>query len=196
MRAFKRTTEPAVEPVIVGRLRSALVIDSNDRDGELKLRIQEATDVLEREFGTALITQTWQLQLDGFPAGGCIRLPHPPLQAVTSIQYVDAAGDTQTWDAADYRVDAFSEPGRITPAYDKVYPITRAVMGAVTITYTAGYGDAESDVPFSARAAVQLLAADLFRNPETVLQGVSITELPSSLSVERLMRPLTGYKFG
>lgn len=195
MRAFKRTSEPTAEAVALDRLRLAVKVDGHDLDEELALRLAEATQLIEHEYGFALITQTWQLRLDGFPTCGAIEIPRPPLQSVTSIEYVDTAGVTQTWDNTLYRVDDFSEPGRITPAYEQSYPSTRPVTGAVTVTYVAGYGDDESAVPALAKSALLLAAVDLYRNPETIVAG-TVSELPSSVSVQRLMRLLRGYKAG
>ena len=68
--------------------------------------------------GRALVDQTWELVLDGFPIATststndlAILIPKPPLIAVTQLAYDDTAGDEQIMNVADYYVDNVSEPG-------------------------------------------------------------------------------------
>lgn len=110
--------------------------------------------------GRALITQTWELYLDQFPRvdrlndDARITLPLPPLQSVDEITYTDGDGATQTLASSKYTVgengdgDAF-----IVPAYDESWPSTRAVPNAVKVTFSAGFGDAATDVPAAIRIA-------------------------------------------
>lgn len=154
--------------------------------------------------GRCLITQTLQMQLDAFPrwcgadrqhrrrvpgADAPILLPCPPVQAVTSIAYVDADGASQTLDASKYTlIDNGAWKSEIAPAYGQVWPTTRDVEAAVTVTWTAGYGDAAADVPEDIKSAGLLLVADLYENR-------SGQELGSGLTENRaVMRLLTKYR--
>src|SRR4030067_860491 len=85
---------------------------------------------------SALITQTWELYLDAFPAWE-IRVPKPTLQSITSIVYTDTDGILQTLAGSMYLVDNKSEPGRITPAFGEVWPVTRAQINAVIVRFVA-----------------------------------------------------------
>lgn len=85
-----------------------------------------------------------------------IRLPRPPLQAVTAVTYVDQTGVTQTLSPSVYQVDTQQEPGRLAPAYQQVWPTTRVQMGAVQVTFLAGYGPATS-VTVSISTGVQVV---------------------------------------
>jgi hypothetical protein len=93
--------------------------------------------------GHALVCQEWLYTLDRFlcpiQGGASIRLPRGPLIRLQSIQYVDAAGVTQTLDSAEYTVDTFDDPACIYPAYQKVWPQTLPVKNAVQIRYLVGY---------------------------------------------------------
>ena len=122
-----------------------------------------------------LITATWTLKLDRFPAFDIV-LPKPPLQSVTSVKYVDQDGTQQTWADTNYSVDAPAGPyalrGRIVPGYSIIYPITRAIPDAVEIEFIAGYGDAYSDVPGLIRSALLVMVGELFeRREESVVGG-------------------------
>lgn len=187
-RAWKRTVAPAVEPVLLAEAKAHVREDTTDSDTLLTALIVAATEYVEERTGRALITQTWSLAMDGAPCGNdAIRLPRPPLQSVTSITYVDEAGDTQTWDAANYRVDTHSEPARITLAADAVWPVPQFVAGAVTVVYEAGYGDAGTDVPQAIRQAILLLVAHWYDNRSPEVVGTVVGRL--GFTVDALLDP-------
>ena len=108
--------------------------------------------------------------------GGVIRLPRPPLQLVSSIQYVDGGGVLQTMPVLDYQVDTSPTPGRVGPAYGKVWPVTRLQLAAITITYLAGYGTADA-VPDDIKQAILLLVSHWERNRDAVGQVGTAVEL-------------------
>jgi uncharacterized phiE125 gp8 family phage protein len=149
-------------------------------DAELTAVIATAREEVETFLRRALITQTWQLTLDRFPGDDFIRLPRPNLLTVESIEYIDTLGATQTLSTDDYDVDTASLPGRILLAYGASWPLTRSVRNAVTITFTAGYGPAASDVPASIKAAMKLLIGDLFSNREAVIVGTIVNQMPAA----------------
>lgn len=126
-----------------------------------------------------LITQTWKLTLDQFPGwADAISIPLPPLQSITTIKYYDTAGVLQTMDAADYIVDAQSEPARVTPTIDDSWPQTQERVGAVEIVFVAGYG-AASDVPrrFKEWMLMQVGAMHENRAKEMTGNGLARVEL-------------------
>lgn len=187
--ALELSSGPAVEPVSLAEAKVHLRYDSSDQDDYLTTLIQVARETIERWEWRAHITQTWLLKLDGFPSGGTspIYLPRPPVQSITSIAYVDADGDSQTWAAANYQVDTAREPGRVLPVYGKVWPTTQPqTTPAVTVTYVAGYGDAASDVPEQTKHAIKLMLAHVWRNPELVVMGTIVTAIP--MAVDALLR--------
>lgn len=154
--SLRQTVAPAAEPLTVAevglflRLTSAVqVLDQAD----LERIIAAARANCEQHSERQLITATWKLTLDSFPAGaGGIILPRPKLQAVSSVAYTDENGGSQTLDSSLYSVDTENEPGWILPAYGEDWPATRAQANAVAITYTAGYGDDAADVPDELKA--------------------------------------------
>lgn len=118
-----------------------------------------------------------------WPDRSSIRLPKSPVQNVTAVTYIDDAGVTQTLAASKYLVDVTGEPARIAPAYGEIWPVTRQQMGAVNITFVAGYG-ASDNVPASLKAAIKLLVAHWHENREAIIPG-SVSEMP--LAVESLL---------
>lgn len=117
-----------------------------------------------------------------------IYLPRPPLQSVQAITYYDAGGVLQTLAPSAYLVDTFAEPGRITPAPGVVWPATQNRANAVTIAYTAGYGNTAAAVPLAIQQWMLLLTATLYENRElvAVMERGAVAELPY---IQGLLQP-------
>lgn len=188
--ALELVTPPVVEPISLSEAKLHLRVDVPDDDAYITSLIVAARQQAESITRRAFVTQTYKLTMDAFPCGP-IYLPRPPLQSVSSITYVDTAGVTQTWSASDYQVEAtggpFAPPGRVAPAYGQSYPATRAVFGAVTITFVAGYGSQASDVPQAIRQAILLVLGHWYEHRELAVVGTSVVELPRS--AEWLLSP-------
>jgi len=179
---LKRTVPPNEGLTVISQeeARQQIRLGPNDGslDADVMRLVRAATEVVEETTWRALITQTWRLTLDQFPCR--IVLPRPPLQSVTSLQYVDENGALQTLGSTKYLVTLDAEPGRIEPAYNEVWPTTRCQQDAVRVTYVAGYGAAASDVPQGIRQAILLILADWFRNREANITGTIIAPVPMS----------------
>lgn len=181
-------TEPAKEPVSLNEAKTHLRVTGNDEDAHIANLIKAARIHCEREIcSRAFITQTLEATYDRWPAVGIFRLPHPPLQAVTSIKYTDEDGDETTWDAANYLVDTVYE--RVVKKSGVSWPTaTLQEVAGIKVRYTAGYGDSAGDVPQPIRQAILLLVADWYENREESIVGTIST--PIQIGIERL---LAGY---
>lgn len=171
-RRWTRQAEPSVEPLTVDEVRRHIRdLDTID-DAELEEYIKCARDYAEDMQNRQLITATYKLYLDAFPSE--IKLPMPPLQSVTSIEYIDTEGVEQPLAASVYQVDTDSQPGRIKLDYAQNWPSTRGGdYDTVTVTYVAGYGDAASSIPPKTKQAIRLavaLQAEM-REPVIVVGG-------------------------
>lgn len=125
-----------------------------------------------------LITATYEETLDWFPAGPIV-LPWPPLLTITSIAYIDLAGDSQTWASSNYQIDITGERGSVRPVPTATYPTTEAGrVNAVTVEFTAGYGTTAASVPKQTRLAILMLAAHWYENREPVVVGTIVATLP------------------
>lgn len=142
--------------------------DNGPGDAHLEACIAAAHEACEQRTERALITSTWQLTMDGFPAAchgnplAAIRILRCPVQVVLFIKYDDANGDEQTLSPLlDYRLNLNAEPAIITPK--RSWPATLAGhTGTVRVTFTAGYGDDPADVPMPLRQWVLLAVGDLY----------------------------------
>ncbi len=186
-------TAPTKQPVTLERVKRHLriPIDSNAEDAALDMILDSAVSQVERDKGIKLVTQTWDYKLSGFPAGDTIRIPHPPLQSVTSITYVDTDGDTQTLSADNYDVHTGTLPGEVTLAYNETWPTTREQAAAVTIRFVCGYtGSGVTDYPKNLIHAILMAVGtgDQFReNMAMVSRGQEPVSLAGQGSYDRLI---------
>lgn len=147
-------------------IKDHLAIDSDDTtlDTLLQEYIDAAVDLAQDYCMRKFLNDTVIEKFDQFPA--VIRPRYAALVSVTSIQYVDSNGETQTLDASNYQVATDSEPGRILPAWNCSWPSTRDQAEAVTITYVAGYGASVSDIPSKVLHAIYQTVAVFLNNRE------------------------------
>ena len=110
---------------------------------------------------------------------GAIVLPMPPLIAVSSINYVDISGNSQTLSSSTVIVST-GTPGQIAPVFGTIFPITRPQLSAVQIAYTAGFSADASLVPPPVILAMKFLVASYYEN-RTV-------DVPMPKACERLLR--------
>lgn len=169
-------THPAEEPVSLLDVKQNSRIDGTDSDEWIAEAIIEARELAETFCKRRFVSTTLRLTLDHFPAG-VLYLPSPPLQSVTSIEYLDVDGTSTTLDDAEYAVDSYTEPGRVKMLAGASWPATATEMNAVEVTYVAGYGEAPV-VPRAAKAAIRRLVATWFENRESLNVGNVVNELP------------------
>jgi uncharacterized phiE125 gp8 family phage protein len=194
-----RVAPPSAAVLSLEEARLHLRVDaaggSHPDDTLIQAYVKAAVDELDGAdgwLGRALCTQQWRLTLDAFPAGQ-ICLPLPPLQTVDAIAYVDGDGAAQTLSPSAYRLLDWSDPARVEPIYGASWPATRGQAGAVSITFTCGFGDA-ADVPELIRNYIRLRVGQYYENRELVAIGVTIAEIPflrdSLENFRRRVRPI------
>lgn len=172
-------TPPAERPVSVEEARLHLRVDSGEEDMLIQGLIDAAVSHLDGYsgiLGRCLVTQTWELLADRWDA---FRLPFPNVQSV-AISYLDASGGTVVVPTSDYRIVArhaalnvsFGSAWSAPSLYVNGHP-------AITLTITAGYGDA-TDVPQAIKQAILLLVGHWYARREAV--GDLLHEMPMSAS--------------
>lgn len=161
--AWTQTVTPTSEPLNLDEVKEQCGIRGDDLNTWFGNAIVAAREKAEADSGLQLITATWTLTLDyNFPLGE-ILLDKPPIGSVSSVQYVDENGTTQTWAASKYTVSKGHVKTRIVPAWSETWPTTRLVVDAVTVTFTAGYGTATA-VPEILKHGMRLLVGHWFDN--------------------------------
>ena len=191
-------TAPTVEPISLSEARLHLKIDDDNTSDDtlIQMLIKAAREQAEHETRRRLITQTWDMVLDAFPADGESIQLHSSLsgaQSITSVTYLDTSGVVQTFSSASYTLDAQTLPGYVFPDEDVAWPSDVAdSANAVKVRVVVGYGDAGSDVPAPIRQWILMQLGALYRNREAFMAGVAVADLPGRF-VDRLLDPFRVY---
>ena len=166
MESLVQTVAPVLEPVTLERAKLQCRCQHTLEDTLFHEWIRSAREWAEAETGRQPITATWRFQLDAFPEES-LELPRTPVIAVTSVQYKDADGATQTLDAAKYQLAGDEVAARLVLAPGESWPATEdGREAAVTVTWTAGYGAEPKDVPANVvHAMLLLVGASYLRQP-------------------------------
>lgn len=179
-------TAPAYEPVTLAQLKAWARIDSSAFDSMIQgIILPGLRSQCEHLLGRSIMSQTWQLDVPGFPLCGQLALPWPRLLAVLTVDYRDSVGAWHTLDSSGYEVDALSLPGLIRPALGASWPSTGTTGHCVRITYKAGYADGtEAQQQAAVPAAIKQWLAARTRTAidfSAQLQaGMPLAELPRS----------------
>ena len=175
-------TPPTEEPVSLLEAKLHLRVDFDEDDMLIASLITAARQAAETLTGRQLTTARWKQVLDCFPGpslmgvpagqtftlpGHAILLAKAPVQSVVSINYLDMASVNQTMPALTYTVDTACEPARITPVFGQIWPICLPQIGAVSVTFDAGYGTA-SQVPEGIKSWIKLRVGSLYAHREEV----------------------------
>lgn len=164
------------EPVTADEARAQTAYESTDQDTLFDRLITAARAHIEAYCGTRLATQTVIAKCDGFD--DMARLPEGPVQSVTSIQYIDTAGTTQTLSTNVYELRADGIEAAVVLKYNQVWPAIR-LGSRITLTAVVGY----SAVPADVKHALLLLISHWFEHRQA--SGETMTPLP--MGVEALL---------
>lgn len=174
-------------------LRTHLRVDGAGQDDEIRNYLGAAVEWFEGIGSRCLITTEYLLTVDSFPGERLDRrcgpawdgpdrlalfIPRNPVQTIDSVKYDDVDGVERTLSPSAYRLDSSSGVARLTPAYGTTWPCTRDQTGAVRVAFTAGDGDAETDVPKAVKQLIRLLVGLMFKHREPVVTGTIVAELP------------------
>jgi len=168
--ALTLVTGPDQEPITLEQAKAQLRLDVDTDDELLRDMIKAAREWIEGQTKRALVTQTWDLNIDGgWPwkfGGQRITMPLNPLASVTSITYQDEAGTSPqpTLAASQYTIATRRYGSYVVPAYNVTWPSVRCVPDAITVRFVAG--DAAVSVPKVLQRAMSLLVAHMYENRE------------------------------
>lgn len=157
----KVTSAPASEPITATEVKAHCSIDSADDDALLEIYIAAARDYVQSYTGSKLIEQTVTVQCDWFD--DLAAFPEAPVKSISSISYLDAAGDTQTLATSVYQLrdDGSLEPS-IELKYGQAWPATLP-FSRITVVAVVGY----AALPPAIKAALLLHVADAYAERES-----------------------------
>jgi uncharacterized phiE125 gp8 family phage protein len=146
-----RTVAPAAL-FTLSELKAFCRVDHSDDDTLLAALGDSAVayfDGYSGILGRCLVTQTWRQDFTGWAE--MLRLPFAPA-SIVSVTYRDEAGAVQTVNANQYEFGTAHHGGfvRMLPEFE--YPAMSTAYGPISVTFTAGYGNAAA-VPAAIKTA-------------------------------------------
>lgn len=165
---------PNSEPIGLDEVKLFCRIDGEIDDPLATSLITAARMYFEGQTNLRLISQEIQDDRENFPHDYFYL--EGPVQSIDLIEYIDENGDWQEWDLLEVQSDLLSNPARFYPADTFSYPSVLEGLGAVSVTYTAGYGDA-TDVPEIIKQALKMLVSHWFNQRETS-SDTTLSEVP------------------
>jgi uncharacterized phiE125 gp8 family phage protein len=130
--------QPFTEPVTLAEAKTQLRIDFTDLDTPIGNMIRGGRQWVEKQTGLALVDQTLEMLLQGYPNDDVIRLT-PPVITVVSFEYTDDNGAYQTHSAGAYVLDTAGKFPRILPAYGVTWSATLAQTNSLRVRWRAGF---------------------------------------------------------
>ena len=158
-----RTTSPSSLAVSVAEAKKHLRIADADieQDDYILQLVESAIEKVQRDTGKQLITCTFRQDGCDFDTTGTIQ--YGPMRSVLEVTYIDSDGVTQTLDPSVYSVDLGRQIVKLQYCQD--WPDTAIYDSAVSVTYSAGYGDDSGCVPRLIKSAVLVLVGQWFFDP-------------------------------
>lgn len=178
-RALTLVTGPASEPVTLAEFKLWAKIDTDDDDPLITALLVAARQGAEEFTRRAFVTQTWKVAIDtgsnrwadNLPAGiydlpvsilngslpTAVELPRQPIQSITSVVTYGTDNTSSTCSASSYALIG----SRMVLTSTATWPSSLRTVGAVEITYVAGYGLAAS-VPQAIRTAILMHAQTMY----------------------------------
>lgn len=191
---LKLITDASTEPLTLAQAKLQLRVEHAVDDDLITDLIVTARKKAEHLTGRSLASQTWERVLDAFPENE-IELGMPAANtedrvlSIVSVIYVDANGDSQTMDSADYSLDSTTDPGWLLRAESlSAWPDTLDTANAVRVRFTTGYEPASDKGRSLLRSWMRMEVGTLYKFREGVVAGLSVTELPNAYQ-ERLLDP-------
>lgn len=156
---------PAAEPVTLAELKAHVAVSHAEDDALLAAYLSAARDAVEKHTGLFLAPAEYDVYLEGSA--------YLPIHPVTQI--VSVAGDLDPAVPATFAYDPIAD-----------YLTIDAVPDALRYVARVKVGMAAEYVPPALKAAILLIASDLYNNRESAVVGTIVADNPT---VARLMFP-------
>jgi uncharacterized phiE125 gp8 family phage protein len=168
---------PAIEPVSLTEAKNYLRVEHGDDDALIGELIIAGRVQVEQAARRVLITQSWRIVKDHWPASGWIVSPVNPLQTIEAARVLPLEGEALELDLDAFTLNAAAAPAIIAFERGAVKQPGRTV-GGIEIDVTAGYADAADDIPAPLRQAIRFLVARNYEQRDRVEKD----ELPDAVA--------------
>lgn len=173
---------PIGEPVDLAYAKLFLRVDGDDENALIVSLIQTARHSVENRIGRTLIRRSF-LYRCAVPKGQILSLPRAPLISVERLTVINNAAQPVDIPSVDYTVSTRREPGLTRLKTGLCWTNYLPDCTRIEAEFTAGYGEAASDIPLPIRQAILLLLAQYFEHRDTAGQP------PVPMMVDALLAP-------
>lgn len=183
---WSRLTSTSLASATLAHVKTHLRYSGRSEDTLITDYFDVAVARVENATGLQIGAGTFVAKLQAFPANGTrLYLSPRPLATVSSISYVNTAGDLVSWDSGKYVVNTVPN-GYVEPVFGATWPVD--VGGTISILYSAGIMT-WGGVPAQAKHAILMLTEHYFDQRAPVAVGVSGSLLPET--IETLLTQLS-----
>tara|TARA_R110002126_G_scaffold60051_2_gene156717 strand:+ start:89 stop:673 length:585 start_codon:yes stop_codon:yes gene_type:complete len=155
--ASVRTVAPSEAAVSLADMKEFLYIADTDSDALITAHIATAEKWLEDVAGLALLTQTRRASYECLGDDRILILPRPPLQSVTSLEYLDINATWQTISSALYDDQLDRKPARLQIRSGSVPSVHSTIDLKWRVTYVAGFADTAAELKTAEPTLVHLV---------------------------------------
>jgi uncharacterized phiE125 gp8 family phage protein len=184
---YEVTAEPATQPITVDEAKTNLKLTHTAEDALIQNFIEAATTALELRLRLRFCRTAMAAYFNGW-GGGTLQInSYTPITSITSIQYIDDQGNTQTLNPDNYTTSLKNHRPLIRIHHQ---PNLINHDSSVIINYMAGYSASvntttqRNAVPANVKAAIQLMTAALYENredkqldPHKILASINLTAI-------------------
>ena len=140
IRTLTKLTESGIESLMLDRFLLAARVTNGAEVPRCHDVLREAAATFQLQTGRALLTQTYRLTLDQWPAAGTIGLGRSPVSAIGSVKYLTTGDVLTTVSSSLY---ALLEPEASAAVVylrdDFDWPALSDLPNAVQVEFTAGH---------------------------------------------------------
>jgi uncharacterized phiE125 gp8 family phage protein len=169
---------PAVEPLGLDETKEWLRVDGVAEDELIGALIASARLVVESLTRRFLVSQTWRLVFDAWPATG-VALPFSPVRAAI-VRVYDASGDAVLLPPDAYSLDHRS--GDVRLRFSGPAPQPGRPVAGLEIDVEAGFSADAAGVPAPLRQAMRLLVARWYENRGDVETDADMARMPAPVA--------------
>jgi uncharacterized phiE125 gp8 family phage protein len=155
--ASVRTVAPSEAAVSLADMKEFLYISDSDSDALITAHIATADKWLEDVAGLALLTQTRRASYECLGDDRILILPRPPLQSVTTLEYLDVNAAWQTLSGSLYDLQLDRQPARLQIRSGSVPSVHSTIAMKWRVTYVAGFADTAAELKTAEPTLVQLV---------------------------------------
>lgn len=181
---YALTDPPTAEPLTLAEVKAHLRLDDDAEDALLLSLVATAREHLEGETGLCLLAQSWRLHLDDWPSDGVIRIAKSPVQAIQTVTVYGEDGIPLEVSLEDHLLDGAGRPARLW-LRDPLSP--GRSMNGIEIDFSAGYGEAGTDVPDTLKRAMLIHVGHMFAFRGVISPDQQPAGIPDGY--ERLIAP-------